>query len=155
MSPSELLRRNVSGCAAAILMGLVFSAVRAQSADGNNIVLVTRRSAEIQKISVEQVSRLFLGLTDTLPNGLVIVPVDAPEGSALYLDFYNKVVGKTSAQIKAHRARQSFTGSGVAPRQASTPALAFKLDTNASIVITYIRKRDLEDQHQIVLETGK
>ena len=137
------------------LLCLASGAAQAQSSDNNSIIVVVRRGTEVEPLRVEQVSRIFLGLNDTLPNGAFVTPVDAPESSALYQDFYTKVIGKTAAQIKAHRARQSFTGVGVPPRQAATLAQAFKQDSKESPVITYIRKRELDDQLKVVLDTGK
>ncbi len=73
----------------------------------------------------------------------------------LYQDFYSKVLSKSIAQIKAYRARQSFTGAGIAPRQVASLAQAFKQNSNGHTVITYTRKRELDDQWSIVLDTGK
>lgn len=150
------MKRHILGAwLVAGLVGQFTVALHAQSVDSNNIVVVVKRGNDVEALRLEQVSRIFLGLNDTLPNGVIVIPVDAPEGSALHQDFYSKVTGKTVAQIKAHRARQSFTGVGIPPRQAATPAQAFKLDSKEKPVITYIRKRDLDDQHQVVLEVTK
>ncbi len=156
MSSFKLIHRNLRGSAVVVgLLGLAGGAAQAQPSDNHSIVVVVRRSADTTQLSVEQVTRIFLGQNDTLPNGAFVTPVDAPESSALYQDFYTKVIGRTPAQIKAHRARQSFTGGGVPPRQAATLAQAFKQDSKESPVIFYIRKRDLEDQLHVVLDTGK
>ena len=156
MSFFNVIFRPLRGSAVVVaLLGLAGGAAQAQASDNNSIVVVVRRSADATQLSVDQVSRIFLGQNDTLPNGAFVTPVDAPESSALYQDFYTKVIGKTAAQIKAYRARQSFTGTGIAPQQAATWTLAFNLNTKASSVITYIRKRDLDDQHHVVLDTGK
>jgi hypothetical protein len=156
MSFFKLIYRPLccSTCVVALLC-LASGAAQAQSSDNNSIVVVVRRGTEVEQLRVEQVSRIFLGLNDTLPNGAFVTPVDAPESSALYQDFYTKVIGKTAAQIKAYRARQSFTGTGIAPQQAATSTLAFNLNTKASSVITYTRKRDLDVQHHVVLDTSK
>lgn len=151
----NIIRRNWSGWATATLVGLYVRPLYAESADANNIVVVVRRGTEVEQLTVAQVSRIFLGLNDNLPNGNTATPVDAPESSSLYSDFYTKVVGKSAAQIKAFRARQSFTGVGIPPRQALTLAQAFKLGSKENPVITYIRKRDLDDQVFVVLEVSK
>jgi len=147
--------KRLSGWAIAALLALHLSPLLAEPADANQIVVVSRRDAEISKLSLAQVSRIFLGQSDALPSGALVTPVDAPEDSALYIDFYSKVLGKTLAQLKTQRARQSYTGSGVPPRQAATLAQAFRLNSNESLVITYIRKRELDDHLQVVLYTGK
>jgi hypothetical protein len=147
--------RSLSGWAALALLALQALPMYAQSLDANSIIVVVRRGTEVEQLRVEQVSRIFLGLNDTLPNGTVVTPVDAPESSALYQVFYTKVLGKTAAQIKAHRARQSFTGVGIPPRQAATLAQAFNRGSKESAVITYIWKRELDDQLQVVLDAGK
>jgi len=135
------------------LLGLTGAAVQAQPTD--SIVVVAKHHAEVPRLSVEQVSGIFMGQIDMLPNGTVVTPVDAPESTALYQDFYRKVTGKSAAQIKAYRARQAFTGVGIPPRQAATLAQAFNRGSKESAVITYIWKRELNDQLQVVLDAGK
>jgi hypothetical protein len=156
MSSFKLIHRNLRGSALVItVLGLAGSVVQAQSSGDGSIVVVVSRSTEAPQFSVEQVSRIFLAQDYTLPNGALLIAVDAPDSSALYQDFYTKVLGKSTAQIKSYRARQSFTGAGVPPRQAATLVQSFKKDSKESPIITYIRKRDLNDQLQVVLDTGK
>jgi len=44
------------------------------------------------------------------------VPLDLTEGTAVRSEFYTHYTGQTSAQIKAHWARQIFTGRGQPPQ---------------------------------------
>lgn len=152
---SKFTRRYLKIGATAAGLALLALGAQAQSQDANNIVVVTRRDAEIDKLSLDQVSRIFLGQLETIGAGLSVTPVDAPEASGLYQDFYTKVLGKSAAQIKTYRARQSFAGIGVPPRQAASPTQAFKLGTKGSLVITYIHKNDVSDQTLVLFESGK
>lgn len=152
---SKFFGRRVTWGLTAALLGLQAMWVQAQSNEANTIVVVTRRDAEIDKLSLEQVSRIFLGQLDVLPSGVSLTPVDAPETSALYADFYSKVLGKSPAQVKAYRSRQSFAGIGVPPRQAGSAAQAFKMGSRGSLVIAYIHKSDVTDQTLVLLDTGK
>jgi len=155
MSFFNITRRRLCNGVVLSLMCTACTGLQAQVVEGNGIVVVVKRGIELTPLTTDQVARIFLGLNDTLPNGGTVIPVDAPESSVLYQDFYNKVLGKSVAQIKAYRARQSFTGAGIPPRQIASLAQTLKQDFAGHTVMTYTRKRELDDQWSIVLETGK
>ena len=155
MSFFNTTRLHLCNGAVLSLMCLACTGLKAQVAEGNDIVVVVKRGIALAPLTTDQVARIFLGLSDTLPNGGAVIPVDAPESSVLYQDFYSKVLGKSAAQIKAYRARQSFTGAGIAPRQVESLSQALKQKLTGHTVMTYTLRRALDDQWSIVLETGK
>ena len=49
----------------------------------------------------DTISRIFLGKTSNFPDGSQAIPVDQTEGSASREAFNDKVLGKSSSQLKA------------------------------------------------------
>jgi hypothetical protein len=60
---------------------------------------------------------IFLGKTARFPDGSQAVPVDQSEGTIVRDEFYNKLVGKSAAQMKAYWSKIIFTGRGQPPRR--------------------------------------
>lgn len=125
------------------------------NSEGATLVVVGRRDIEVDKLSAEQVARFYLKQSTTLPSGSAIEPLDLREGTPLYVEFYNRVMGKSPAQVRAYWARQSFSGMGIPPRQLLSPADAVKVVLKTLGTIAYIQKKDLEDGLKVLLDTGK
>jgi ABC-type phosphate transport system substrate-binding protein len=108
----------------ACLLALAAASARA------DVVVVVGAGSPIAALSADDIARIFLGKTETTSDGGRVVPVDAPEGTAVREAFYRQLTGKTPAQVRAYWARLIFTGSGRPPRQLDTTALAKLLDDN-------------------------
>lgn len=67
-------------------------------------------------LSNEDIEKLYLGKTNKFPGGTTALPLDRPEGSSLRMDFVDKVLGKSEAQLKSYWARLIFTGKGIPPK---------------------------------------
>ncbi|HET8729720.1 MAG TPA: hypothetical protein VFM34_01245 [Moraxellaceae bacterium] len=79
------------------------------------LVLVANSSAPISSLSASQVSRLFLGQTDLLPNGAKAVPL-AVSGDTED-QFSREILKKSPEQVEKYWARMIFTGKAKPPRE--------------------------------------
>ncbi|MCA6064799.1 type 2 periplasmic-binding domain-containing protein [Thalassolituus marinus] len=70
----------------------------------------------------DTISRIFLGKTSNFPDGSQAIPVDQTEGSASREAFNDKVLGKSSSQLKAYWSRLIFTGKGTPPKESGSDA---------------------------------
>jgi len=70
----------------------------------------------------DTISRIFLGKTSNFPDGSQAIPVDQTEGSTSRDSFNDKVLGKSSSQLKAYWSRLIFTGKGTPPKESGTDA---------------------------------
>lgn len=99
----------------ALLIALATS-LGAGAADADVVAVVSVNSL-VMALNPSQISDIFLGRTNTFPNGGQAVPIDLAEGTPTRDEFYLKLAGKSAAQIKAHWSKIIFTGRGLPPKE--------------------------------------
>ncbi|MBS3666838.1 MULTISPECIES: phosphate ABC transporter substrate-binding protein [Halomonadaceae] len=87
------------------------------------VLVVVSAEAPVTRLTLSDLRDVYLGRRTLIVNGVEVVPLDLTEGTAARSEFYTHYTGQTPAQIKAHWARQIFTGRGQPP-QALTNSLA-------------------------------
>lgn len=122
------------------------------SAGAEDMVVVVSRNSSVQSLSKLQVDDIFLGKALVFPGGQRAVPVDQAEGSETRGRFYNEVLGRTSAQIRAHWSRLVFTGRGRPPRSVASGDELLQLMANDPQVIGYVERRKVNGTVKVVLE---
>lgn len=146
-------RKLVLACLSACFVASSMS--QSPNSDHSTLVVVGRRDIEADKLSAEQVARIYFRQATSLPTGAHVEPLDLREGSPLYIDFYSRVTGKSPAQVRAYWARQSFSGMGIPPRQFASTSDVIKVLLKTPGTIAYIPKKDLEDELKVLLDIGK
>ena len=68
-------------------------------------------------ISASDISKVFLGKSKSFPDGSQAIAVDQNDDSATRKTFNDKVLGKSSSQLKSYWSRLIFTGKGTPPKQ--------------------------------------
>jgi ABC-type phosphate transport system substrate-binding protein len=91
-----------------VATGLTFAAAL-QQARADVVVIVSAESTA--SITADEISRIYLGESNTM------TPVDIANAPRTRRDFYTKVTGRDSAQVKAMWAKLVFTGKGSAPKE--------------------------------------
>jgi len=119
---------------------LWFAAGAASAAD---LVVVANPAAG--PLTKDQVADVFLGKNTSL------TPIDQPEGSAVYADFYRKATGRDVAQVKATWARLVFSGKAQAPRQVADSAAVKKAVAADPRAVGYIEKSAVDSSVKVVL----
>lgn len=139
------------------LMGaaLLGPAAYGQNLDNSNLVVVARRDIDIDSLSKDQVTRIYLKQISTLPNGKPVEPLDLAEGSPVYQDFYAKVIGKTPVQIRSYWSRQAFTGMAIAPKQYASAAEVRQALANVPGTLAYLARKDVNDQLKVLFDPNK
>jgi ABC-type phosphate transport system substrate-binding protein len=94
---------------AALLGGVVTSSAQADT------VLVANPGLGISSLPKSQVTRLFLGQTDALPNGGKVTPLNV--GGDSQDQFARQVLNKSPEQVEKYWARMVFTGKARPPRE--------------------------------------
>jgi ABC-type phosphate transport system substrate-binding protein len=108
-------------------------------------LVVIANPAAATPLTKDQVADLYLGKSQSL------APVDQPEGSAIYADFYRKATGRDVAQVKATWARLVFSGKAQAPRQLPDSAAVKKAVAADPKAVGYIEKAALDSSVKAVL----
>ncbi|WP_374316534.1 hypothetical protein [Aquabacterium sp.] len=132
------------GLTAACLM------VAANVAFAQVAVIVSPKSS-VTSLTSDQAAAIFMGKTNTLPNGSVAQAADLPESSNAHEIFYSKAAGKTSAQVKATWARLTFSGKATPPRELGSAAEVKKFVAGNPDAIGYIEKSAVDGSVKVVL----
>ena len=134
-------------CIALIASGTMFGALPALA----EIVVIVSAKSAATALTEEQASDVFLGKNNTLPGGVQAVPLDQTDGTALREQFYSKVSGKTSAQMKAYWSKQIFTGKGQPPKEGGDSAAVRTLVAANPNIVGYIDKSVVDGSVKVVL----
>jgi ABC-type phosphate transport system substrate-binding protein len=131
-----------------ILIGLALGLIN--SVAMADIVVVVSAKSPVGTLSKAQVEDIFLGRTIRFPDGALVVAIDQPEGSAIRNEFYDKVVGKTAAQIKAYWSKIIFTGRGQPPPSVPNSVEMMKRISANPAAIGYIDRDMMNDSVRAV-----
>lgn len=123
-----------------LIAALALAAGQAAAAD---LVVIAHPAAAA--LSKEQVADVFLGKSHAF------TPVDQPEGSALYAEFYRKATGRDIAQIKATWARLVFSGKAQAPRQLPDAAAVKRAVAADPKAVGYVERSAVDSSVKVVL----
>lgn len=120
------------------------------AAQAEVVVVVSAKSA-VGSLTADQASQIFLGKANTFPSGGQAVPIDQAESTPAHTEFYAKVTGKDSAQVKAYWSKQVFTGKGQPPKEVPGNADVKKLVADNPNLIGYIDKSTIDGSVKVVL----
>lgn len=129
----SLLRRRLLCALPSMLLALPAAAEL-----GVLAAVVAKDSKAPPKLSAEELSGIFLGTAKSFPNGEKAVPIDQKAGTDPYSGFYQRVAGKTDAQMKAYWSRIMFTGKGQPPQEVGDGAAVKKLVAANPNMVGYI-----------------
>jgi ABC-type phosphate transport system substrate-binding protein len=115
-----------------------------------DVVVVVSAKSPVAALSKAQVADIFLGKTIRFPDGAPAAPIDLAEGSAIRDEFYDKVVGKSAAQIKAYWSKIIFTGRGQPPPGVSSIIEMMKRIGANPAAIGYIDRSNVNDSVRVV-----
>jgi ABC-type phosphate transport system substrate-binding protein len=115
-----------------------------------DVVVVVSAKSPVAALSKTQVQDIFLGKTIRFPDGAPAVVIDQAEGSAIRDEFYNKVAGKSAAQIKAYWSKIIFTGRGQPPPSVPNSIEVLKRISANPAAIGYIDRYMINDSVRVV-----
>ncbi len=128
----SMLTKLKSGLLLLLLTGML-GVVHAQ------IAVVVSSKNDTGALTKEQASDIFLGVAATK-----LTPLDQAEGSALRNDFYQKLTGKSQAQLKAYWSKLIFTGKGKPPKDVGDNAGIKRAIADNPNAIGYIDRSALD-----------
>ena len=130
---------------------LLTAALAAPQARADVVVIVSARSS-ILRINADQTTKIFLGKTDSFPNGVNAVPIDQADGSSVRNEFYSKVANKRPSQLTAYWAKIIFTGDGYPPKLLEGNQAVKKAVADNPNAIGYINKSTVDSSVRVILE---
>ena len=131
-----------------MLIGLALS-LTSGAALGDVVAVVSAKSS-VTALSKSQLADIFLGKTHRFPDGAQAVPIDQAEGSTARDEFYDKVAGRSAAQLKAYWSRIIFTGRGQPPPTVSSTIEMRKRISENPAAIGYLDRAMVDDSVRVV-----
>lgn len=128
----------------AVLLSLPWAAVRAE------LVVVVSAHNPIRSLSRAELSDIYLGRRQLLPNGERIVPIDQQDSAPAYEEFYGTYLGRSLAQVTAHWSRLIFTGRGQPPRAVPDGAAAADIVAHNPEAIAYVDRALVDERLRVV-----
>lgn len=148
-TPSRF-RRFVPALALALVLVPGSSARAVQSSTADTVVVVVSADNPVTEIPRLHLADLYLGRTTRFPNGEPAEPIDQETTSAARADFYQRYLGRSLAEIKAHWSRLIFTGRGRPPRDLPSGEDVRRLVAESPSAIGYIDRRLVDGSVRII-----
>lgn len=117
---------------------MTLSALLSISANSLAEVAVIVNPANSNALSESDVSRAFLGKLKKFADGQAIEAVNSAAGNAVRIEFQQKALKKSAAQIKAYWSKRLFSGKGKPLKELSTDQDIIDFVTNTPNAIGYI-----------------
>jgi len=114
------------------------------------VAVVVGVKSEVANLNADQISGIFLGKTDKFPSGATALPLDQSSGSTIRGTFYDKVTGKSEAQVKSAWSRLVFSGKGTPPKEVASSAEVKKLVGSNLNAIGYIEKSAVDSSVKVL-----
>lgn len=124
-----------------ILASLLLASAPVQA----EIVVVVNQANPASRMFTEQAAQFFLGKSNQF------TPVDQGKESAIRRDFYQKLAGKSLAQVEAVWAKIEFSGKGSMPKSYASDAAVKKAIAADPGAIGYIEKASVDDSVKVLL----
>lgn len=115
------------------------------------VVVIVSAKSQVNALSRQQVSNIFLGRSHAYPDGSRAIPVDLQNGTGLREEFCEKVHGIAASQLNAYWSRMIFTGKGNPPREAIPPQIAVKLTAANAQLISYVDREWVDSSVKVIL----
>ncbi len=109
-----------------------------------DVVAVVSSKSAITSLSNSQIADIFLGRTSRFPDGELAIPVDLAENSRVRDAFYDKLTGKSPAQVKTYWSKIIFTGRGRPPKTVADSAEMKKFMSTNPNAIGYLDEKSLD-----------
>lgn len=138
---------GMAGC----LLGMVLPFVLLPAMADAAVVVIGSPDIEVPSLSDKTVRNLYLGKTVQLDNGVRVEVIDLPSGNSVRDEFYEKVVGKDTTQVRAYWAKRIFTGKGSPPDTKLDERAVIRWVSEAPGRIGYVSPEAVNDTVRILL----
>lgn len=99
-----------------------------------------------------EIARIFTGRSGVFADGRTAVPVNLSDKVASRAIFDEKVLGRSSSQVKAYWSKLLFTGKGTPPKEVDSDQEVIELVKNNPNIIGYIATENVTGDVKTVLK---
>ncbi len=115
-------------------------------------ISVVVNPANANALSADEIKRIFLGKKSKFPDGSRAVPVGQDDKSAVVTEFNEKVLDRSSNQLKAYWSKLIFTGKGAPPKKAGSNAEVLKMVASEPDKIGFVDSASVDGSVKVVLK---
>ena len=113
-------------------------------------VAVVVHPANAATMDPAEIAKLYLGRSKSFADGNAAIPVAQAESSAATPVFNEKILNKTSSQMKAYWSKLVFTGKGTPPKELLSDKEVIDLVSQNPNMIGYIQKESVTEAVKVV-----
>lgn len=133
------------------LLAIAFLAGGLSTAAHADLVLVANPGIGVSSLSQSQVTRLFLGQSDALPNGGKATPINV--SGDVQDQFARQVLNKTPEQVEKYWARMVFTGKAKPPREVKSGDVKATVSGTPG-AISYMERAQVDGSVKVISVTA-
>lgn len=127
-----------------IALGL---ALTSQAAVADIAVIVNAQNGAT--VDENTIKKLFLGKAKSFADGSSATPVNQ-DATALFDEFNDKVIGKSSSQLNAHWSKLVFTGKGTPPKKLANDQAVLEFVSSNANAIGYVDAAAVNSKVKVV-----
>ena len=101
-------------------------------------------------IDADQIKKIFIGKAKSFADGAKALPLTQGDGNAVTSEFNEKVLKKSSSQLKAYWSKLVFTGKGTPPKEASSDAEVLSLVASNPNLIGFVKQGSADSSVKII-----
>lgn len=98
----------------------------------------------------KEISRAFLGKLKTFADGQSIEPINSKSGNATRGEFEQKILKKSSSQVKAYWSKLVFTGKGKPPQELASDSEILQKVAGSANAIGYVDASSVNDSVKVI-----
>jgi ABC-type phosphate transport system substrate-binding protein len=121
-------------------------------AQAQDMVVIVSVDSGVEKLSRDEVINIFMGRYRKLPDGVIATPLDIDGETDERREFYQKLLGKSLAEVNAYWARLIFSGRTAAPEDLATQHHVLDRVARDRNAIGYVERRNLSKNVKVVYE---
>lgn len=133
-----------------LLTGLLAAGLCSVLAVRAEVAVIVHPSTTVGSMTEDEVSRIFLGKSNSFPGGGTAVPINQDEASATRAKFNEAVCKKNASQYKAYWSQLVFTGKGTLPKDAGNDAAVKTLIAANPNMIGYVDSSAVDSSVKVV-----
>lgn len=103
-------------------------------------------------LDADAISKLYLGREKSFPDGSAAVPLALAESASAAAEFNDKVLKKSSSQLKAYWSKLLFTGKGTPPKEIASDAEMVKLISGNPNMIGFVDAKAVDSSVKVLLK---
>jgi hypothetical protein len=131
------------------VLGLLLLGVTSGAAD---LVVIVNPASGVRQMTRAQVVSIYMAHEGQLPSGITALPLDIGTDGRERRDFYQRLLGRSTAEINSYWARLLFSGRASPPRRVDDSAAAVEVVAQNKGAIAYVDKSRVDARVKVVFE---